>query len=203
MIDVGANAGQYASDLRRFGYRGEIISFEPLSEAYRELAHRAAGDPHWHTQHMALGCEAGSAIINISANSVSSSLRPMTDRCERAAPESKYEGTQLVKVERLDEALAGFPSHTGGTLLKIDTQGFEREVLLGAPELMKQVTGVQLELSLTSLYSGQMLVDEAMRMMMDHGLRLTSIEPGFGDSETGEMLQFDGFFFRDTEADPA
>src|SRR5690242_20492587 len=47
VIDVGANTGQYASALRKAGYTGRIISFEPLSEAYAELEKKSRPDPKW------------------------------------------------------------------------------------------------------------------------------------------------------------
>ncbi|WP_172639402.1 FkbM family methyltransferase [Streptomyces tailanensis] len=196
VIDVGANAGQYGADLRRFGYTGEIISFEPLVDAYQELARRAAQDPAWHTEMLALGDETRRAAINVSRNSVSSSLLPMMERHQRAAPGSEYTRTQTIEVRRLDEVMTRYPGHHGRTLLKVDAQGFERHVLLGATELLRQVRGLQIELSLVPLYSGQMIFDEAIGLITGQGLRLASIEPGFSDRETGEMLQFDGIFVR-------
>ena len=77
VLDVGANNGGYASELRRSGYRGRIWSYEPLSEAFAELSKSAARDDLWKTVNCACGAKAGSARINVAKNSVSSSLLPM------------------------------------------------------------------------------------------------------------------------------
>ena len=62
VFDVGANDGQYARFLRRsVGYRGPIISYEPIPELARRMAERATaeGDKHWHVEALALDREAG------------------------------------------------------------------------------------------------------------------------------------------------
>src|SRR5436190_1656211 len=86
VLDVGANIGQYATALRASGYRGRIVSCEPLSDAFAHLQRRAARDPAWAVRQTAVGSEVGTAQINISANSFSSSLLEMTDAHTNAAP---------------------------------------------------------------------------------------------------------------------
>ena len=98
VLDVGANAGQYASRLREDGYEGPILSFEPLQEAYQRLEAAAADDPKWHTMRVALAEEARTASIHVSANSYSSSILSITDRCVDAAPDAAYVGTERVEV---------------------------------------------------------------------------------------------------------
>ncbi len=78
VLDVGANVGQFAELLRLMGYRGKIISFEPLRAAYQELAAKAAADGNWEAHNFALGMQCGHATINVSNYSVLSSLLPLT-----------------------------------------------------------------------------------------------------------------------------
>ena len=85
------------------------------------------------------------------------------------------------------------------TFLKIDVQGYEKFVLEGAPNLLKRVIGVQLELSLVPLYEGDTPYLRMLEFLESAGLHLTLIEPGFRDKNTGEDLQFDGVFFRTCE----
>ena len=84
------------------------------------------------------------------------------------------------------------------TFLKIDTQGYEDEVLRGATETLARVVGVQLELSLVPLYDGQKLMPELMEQVMRRGFQLWGISPTFADPQTGRMLQIDATFFRGT-----
>src|SRR5690242_8065586 len=73
VLDVGANIGQYGEELRRLGYRGRIVSFEPMSAAFAELQARAQADGRWQVIHAGLGAQAGTARINLAGNSASSS----------------------------------------------------------------------------------------------------------------------------------
>ena len=47
VLDVGANEGQYGVQLRRSGYGGRIVSFEPGSEAHASVTACAAADEKW------------------------------------------------------------------------------------------------------------------------------------------------------------
>src|SRR5437899_12148230 len=101
VVDVGANTGQYASALRQAGYTEEILSFEPLSEAYAELEKKSRPDPKWRVFHCAIGDENGEAEINVAGNSESSSLLTMLDTQIRNAPESQYREIEHVKIRTL------------------------------------------------------------------------------------------------------
>src|SRR5690348_14983189 len=88
VLDVGANAGQYASALRASGYSGEILSFEPIPDAYRRLAEAAVADALWQTRNVALGDRRSHLTLHVSANSYSSSFLQLTNRCVEAAPDA-------------------------------------------------------------------------------------------------------------------
>jgi FkbM family methyltransferase len=200
VIDVGANIGQYASELRRLGFRNSILSLEPLRAEFQVLEQRCAKDRSWRCQRFAVGAEPGEATINVAGNSVSSSLAPMLSRHLRAAPESRFVRTEEVGVTTIDDLAAAHELELATTFLKVDTQGFERHVLAGAANSLELLTGVQLELSLVPLYEDDLQLSSAIELMEAIGLRLAAILPGFTDPVTSETLQCDGVFLRHTES---
>lgn len=192
VLDVGANAGQYASRLRDDGYEGVIVSFEPLAEAYELLERAAADDPKWHTMHVALAEEQGTATIHVSANSYSSSFLPIHHRHVHAAPEAAYVGTELVDITTLD----ALPLPPGTTMLKMDVQGTEPSVLRGAHELLRRVVAVEAEMSLVPIYDGQDLAPAVCQQLRDEGFVPVAFGVAFTEPTTGEILCLDGLFAR-------
>jgi FkbM family methyltransferase len=200
VYDVGANAGQYARELRASGYRGHIRSFEPLSTAHAQLLAAAAGDAQWDVVQVALGASEGQAELHVAGNSFSSSLRDMLPLHREHAPESAYVGTEQVPVRRFDALAAqeGWPLERA--VLKIDVQGYERQVLDGAGQLLDRIETVQLELSLVPLYQGEPLFAEMLAFMTGKGYSLVALEPGFSEPRTGRLLQVDAIFHREPAA---
>ena len=196
VLDVGADTGEYVQTIRRHGYAGRVVSFEPLSSAFALLRQSAAGDPHWETVNVALGDHDGRATIHIAGNSHSSSLRPMLGAHLEAAPRSVYVGTEEVRVRRLDTVFDEYRRGARRVYLKVDTQGWEREVLAGGDRVLEQIGGLQLEMSLVPLYGGQTLFADLLELVTRRGFTLMSLEPGFADERTGQLLQVDGVFFR-------
>lgn len=195
VLDVGANVGQFARMIRGAGFTGDILSFEPLSDAYRRLSRRSRRDDRWQAFNLAVGAERGSSTIHVSDNSYSSSLLTMTDRHLEAAPGSEIVGQEDVEVTTVAQVVADHAIDPSRTFLKVDTQGFERAVIAGAGPLIDDFAAVQLELSFVELYEGQELFDEGVETMRKHGLDLWIIEPGISDPH-GRLLQCDGLFAR-------
>jgi len=202
VLDVGAATGQYAAEIRRHGYDGTIISFEPLNDAYASLERQAASDPNWVTIRTAVGAASETGWINIAGNSDSSSILPMLSRHEDVAPHTRYVGSQAIEIRPLDQLVLSDVQSAKNALLKIDTQGFERSVLDGAAEVMKLLRGVQIELSFVPLYDGAMKFDEAIERLLGEGFDLHLIEPGFRDPDSQQLLQADGVFLRDNNWGP-
>jgi FkbM family methyltransferase len=194
LIDVGANRGEYGLSRRRTGYKGEIISFEPLSASYASLRALAGDDPKWTVgDRMAIGDRSDEIEINLASNSVSSSVLPMLETHVAAAPQARYIGRERVPLRRLDE-VAG-PRVAGRRVyLKLDVQGFERQVLSGAERILEDVVALQLEMSLLPLYQGEVLMPEMCQFLLGKGFEVWDLQPGFRDPETGRLLQIDGVF---------
>lgn len=197
VIDVGANSGQFGRALREARYKNRIVSFEPLVSAHSLLERSSAGDSNWlvHAP-IALGDAPGKSTINVSENSVSSSILPMLAAHSSAAPESTFCSTQPVDIVRLDEVALPYIAGASRTFLKLDVQGYERNVLRGAANILPKIIGVQIEISLLPLYEGQAEYSELIDFMQDKGFQLWSIVPGFRDKSSGRLLQIDGIFFR-------
>ncbi|MFD2255858.1 FkbM family methyltransferase [Luteolibacter algae] len=197
VIDVGANAGQFGEELRHNGYLGEIYSFEPLNDAFSVLESVASRSKDWRVKNCALGAERGTSIIHVSGNSFSSSLLDMLPSHEEAAPDSKYVRDQEIQVETLDDLLPEISQADRSIWLKIDTQGFEHQVISGAVKSLHRIHTIQMEISLTPLYSGALNIQEMITLMADHGYGIIDIEPEFCDQTTGRLLQANITFHRD------
>jgi FkbM family methyltransferase len=198
ILDVGANTGQFAQGLRASGYHGHIISFEPLSEAHAKLVETAASDPLWDVaERCAVGASDSRAVINIAGNSYSSSLLPMLDLHRNAAPESAYQGTESCHVRSLDSYIEQtFSDPTTVFGLKIDTQGYEAQVLAGLRRNHHRVKVIVCEMSLAPLYAGGPSMPELCRLLAEFSYHCVALGPEFEDPRTGELLQANGVFIK-------
>lgn len=196
VLDVGANRGDFGWSLRELGYRGEIVSFEPLPDAFRQLSKRAVADGKWKAVPIGLGDQDQELAIHVAANSQSSSFLPMLDAHEKAAPESRYQGTVTARIRRLDQIFQDYCPSGQPVFLKIDTQGFERKVLEGAARILGTVPLVQLECSLVPLYQGGDVIEDLVGWMRTLGYDPIDLQPAFFDQEDRRMMQIDMLFER-------
>lgn len=194
VIDIGANSGQYARKIRSLGYRGLIDSYEPLPSAFSELQLRAKHDARWRTFQLAVGRSQHRLKLNVAGNSVSSSPLEMAKRHTDAEPQSRIVSTVDVECTTLDQIMESLP--TQGMMLKVDTQGYESEVLAGGKSSLKKLQLIELELSLVELYVGQPLFRELDAILVGNGFALASLAEGFWDGRTGELLQMDAIYAR-------
>lgn len=196
VLDVGANNGLYARELRQGGYRGKIWSYEPTADAFAALEEASASDELWTAIKSGCGSAAGMANINIAKNSASSSLLPMLAAHLSNAPQSEYTSQECISICSLDDSVLPHLQDSDKVWLKIDTQGYEAEVLKGAQRLISRVQGLECELSLVPLYGGQPLIHEMLNMIHGMGFRMVGISPVFFEKETFYALQVDGTFLR-------
>lgn len=197
VLDVGANKGQFGHSLRsQFSYVHDIVSFEPLRDAFAVLQQVAGGDPKWTCHNFALGDTDETKTINVSANSHSSSLLSVSERSLQIEPSIGYVAKQETKVLRLDRILDSVSKPDDNIYLKIDTQGYEMKVLKGALGVIDRFELIQLETSFFPAYQDEVLISDVIKFLDYLGYRIVSIEPGWEDPKTTELLQADLIFKR-------
>ena len=197
VLDVGANIGNYGHKLlTKMDFKGSIISFEPMKKEFDVLSDRCSTYNKWSAENFALGDFNGASSINISENSVSSSLLEILPDHTDSAPHSKFVKTEKIKVVTLDKFLNEQNIQSTNILLKLDVQGFEMEVLNGTQNHLDKVKMLHVELSLDELYKNGALFDDIYSYLRKIGFKLVGVEPGFSRIDTGELLQLDGLFVR-------
>lgn len=196
VLDVGACSGLYALELRRLGFQEKIISFEPLAESFADLQRNANADPNWCCLNIALGSTRGEAILHVSGKSASSSLLPMKARHIELVPQSRTVAEEKVLLETLDHLFPQFADGPQRVFLKLDTQGYEWEVIKGAAETLPKLCGIQVELSLVPLYDGESNYLFVLKWLEDAGFIVVDIHRGLQDNERQQLLQVDFILFR-------
>ncbi len=198
IIDVGANEGQFALESIHAGYNGSIISIEPLTGAYGNLLKNSKKYKNWIVfPRMAVGDKNHLTYINVSQNSVSSSILDMTPRHLNSAPDSKYVKREKVKVFQLDNFINKFKEYEY-ILLKIDAQGYESFVLKGAKKLLlsKNLKGIFIEVSFSELYKNQKMFDYFYKELKNKGFNIWALEDELIEKSTGKLLQANLFAFK-------
>lgn len=202
ILDIGANTGQYGDFLRSLGYRGKIISFEPLSTAFADLREKAQHDRDWVCEHVAIGATSGRTLLHVAANSQSSSILEMLPQHSESAPSSRYIADEEIELKTVDAVVQLYCRDTDRIFLKVDTQGYERRILEGARNSFPHIKGLELEMSMVPLYKGETLFHDMVPYVGTQGFTLMSLEPVFFHPHTGQLLQVNGIFFRtDTVAE--
>lgn len=199
VFDVGANRGQYASMLRtRAGYRGPIVSYEPIPELARELSAAAERDPAWRIESLALGETDGQTEFNVYASDTFSSLHAFSEAGRKHFRKaSRIERRVPVRVATLARELEKHRSRLGfrHPFLKMDTQGHDLAVAAGAGERLREFVGLQSELAIEQLYAGSPSWQEALEFYRTHGFELSALVPN-NLGHFPRLLEIDCIMFR-------
>jgi FkbM family methyltransferase len=193
LLDVGANIGQFAVSCSKLFPGIDVISFEPLPNAFAKLSALSDVVPNFSAINVAVGDGPGTAALIVNAHFHSSSLLRLGARHQRAFPNARETGTTMVTVVTLDEELRGRRLRKP-IFLKLDVQGYESRVLAGAKQLLREVDWLMLESSVSPLYEGEAGLVEMIGLAQSFGFELDTILDVLEDPETEEILQMDLLF---------
>jgi FkbM family methyltransferase len=205
VLDVGGNLGQYRDFLRNdVGFKGRILSFEPVRKYSELLKSRSAVDPLWHIYDFALGCEEGEASINVTRSpGLNSFLAARTDVVDGFWSEGAVVAVEKVQIRMLDNVLAeaGIDCVASNVYLKLDTQGFDLEVIKGATRSLPKIRALQTEASIRPIYAGMPTFLETVAAMTANSFDLSGMFPVTHDDNL-RLIELDFVFINNLFVKP-
>lgn len=199
VLDIGANQGQFAKQLRSDGYQGKIISFEPIKNVFDQLTDAMKGDDGWEGVNIALGDQPGTTTINVSQNTVYSSILSQASYATEHASSAATVRTEEIVVDTLDRRMLQIDDQ-GAIFCKIDTQGFEEAVLRGARSSLSRFCGLQLELPIEHLYKDCWSLSQAFAVLDSAGFVPAQVSPtSFVTGDQSSWTEMDCIFRRKSE----
>jgi len=191
VLDVGANVGQFGIDIRRHGFDGQILSFEPVSQTFTLLTETIKKRQPWKALQLGLGAIESEETINVSGNSgLSTSLLTMGSVHLANFPESATVSTQRVTISTVDKQLELLGIDPRHIVLKLDVQGYEAEVLKGASQSLSRIPLCYLEVSMVPLYEGETTFLPILNMLSEAGHEVIDVFRGL-KAKNGSLLQMD------------
>lgn len=196
VIDIGANVGQFALNIRALLPDAAIYSFEAIPSVYEDLLQNFSSDEKFKAYNVGLGNEQGKTTFYVNNFSDSSSFLKMTDTHKDNFPITSHgEKTIEIIIDKLDNILS-VKDLEQPYLVKLDVQGFEKEVILGGSNIIKNADYVISEVSFVELYEKQILFDTIYKMMKEFGFEYVGNFDQLASYVNGEIMQADAIFRR-------
>jgi len=167
LIDVGSNKGQFGLLTRKFFPDIKIHSFEPQIEELN-IQKKNLGSNNINYYNFALGSEEKISNLYITERKDSSSLlKPIETNSK------KYLAKEIrkISVKRLDK-LPGLNNIERPSILKLDVQGFELEVLKGSNEILNFIDYIITEVSFVEIYENQVMENKLVDFIQSKSFKL-------------------------------
>ncbi|HPD83595.1 MAG: FkbM family methyltransferase [Alphaproteobacteria bacterium] len=198
VIDVGANMGQTHDTLRRWGFKGNIISIEPLPSLQENLQKKAKQDPLWTVlPPLALGNDNKNIEMNVSEATDMSSILEVSDELLVALPKSNKVTQVTIPMKTLDTLYEELQLDQKRVFIKLDTQGYEMNILKHGKKALQKAIGLRLEMSLFEVYKGEALMSEIMMFMKENNFAPYLIWETYFSRKLNRQLQADGVFYKE------
>lgn len=194
IIDVGANVGQYAFATHTFYPDAIIHSFEPVPETFAKLKVNTCKIEKINVYSCALGDSEGTIEFYQNEHSHASSALEVSSEQKKEMPTTGNYKKIVVPIYKLDDFNFNAPV-LRPTLLKLDVQGFEKQVLLGGEIFLKEVDYLLLEMSFIPMYNNEPLFDEMHQFIKDKGFKLVG-PIGALSSNSKQIMQIDMLYKR-------
>ena len=189
LIDVGSNKGQFSLIARKFFPNIKIHSFEPQIDILN-MQKKVLGTKNINYYNFTLGSEEKESELYITKRKDSSSvLKPILTK------NRNYITNEIKKtsIKRLDD-LPNFKNIERPSVMKLDVQGYEFEVLKGAENILDYIDYVITEVSFMEVYENQTSADKLIKFLKSKSFEikdkcnLSKIE--------GKLFQEDILFFK-------
>jgi len=195
IIDVGGNVGQFSVAARKIFPTAKLHVFEPHPECFAKLTAAMAFAPDTVLHQVAVGETTGEVTLNLNSHAHSSSILPLARAHKEAFPEAREVATATVKLSTLDALLAGIDL-PAPIFLKVDTQGYEAQVLRGATRILAACEWVMAEVSFDSLYEGEMTFAGISALMAERNFRFDRPVGWLTAGRQGVIMQMDALYRR-------
>jgi len=196
IFDVGANTGQFAVAATSIWPSARIVSYEPQRELFLLLETKAKKYPRIEPRNIALGAKPEKvAVMHLTSQRASSSLLRLGDGHKQAEPGVSEVGVEHVRVCTLEEEINKAPAE-GCALLKMDVQGYEQNVLLGARDKLSFFDWIVFETSCFPLYEGETTFEEISHWLRESGFVFYGPMDVHLAATTGKLRQFEALFRR-------
>jgi FkbM family methyltransferase len=192
IIDVGANKGQFGQLIRKLGYKGDILSFEPVLSSFELLKDRAKNDPRWKVFQLGLGDKKDQREINTFKSSDFSSLLAPNAKGKELFDKIREGSKELIEINTLDNILLDLKiSKTRKTFLKMDTQGYDMHVFSGAKNSIDSIAALLSEISITQIYDGMTNYHNALMEFERNGYVVSALFPVSHDENDLSVIELD------------
>lgn len=196
VIDVGANHGQFAQKLLNMGFQGTILSFEPMPSTFQSLERAASNHKNWHCFQLALGEEDTTSVIHGHQEDVFTSLLKPSDFGKERFKTLNTSEDVPISVRRLDNVLeelvsSGVIQRDFRAFLKVDTQGYDLNVIRGSTAYMSQILMLQTEASIKPIYDGAPSYIDTFQHIQALGFNPTSFDILSREKSSGNIIEFD------------